>query len=211
MSFTAKHAALAQTHRNRIAGFTLLEVLVALAIVTVGMAALLSALSSAADSASYLRDKTFAEWVALNHISEVRLALQRPTKGKSDGETELAGRQWRWEQEVLETEVKGILRVDVSVRPKDAPGGKDTTWFTTVSAIAGDALAPPRGDIDDFAPPPPQSGQPGESGQPSGTQNGQQTGEQNGRGNGPQSSFQDGLRNDQHTDVPLTRPQNPTD
>ncbi len=64
-------------------GFTLIEVLVALAIVAIGMAALLSALSSSADSASYLRDKTFAEWVALNRIEEVRLASAMPQEGKT--------------------------------------------------------------------------------------------------------------------------------
>ena len=57
-------------------GFTLIEVLVALAIVTIGMGALLAALGSSADSASYQRDKTFAEWVALNRIEEVWFAVQ---------------------------------------------------------------------------------------------------------------------------------------
>jgi general secretion pathway protein I len=138
----------------RTRGFTLIEVLVALAIVALGMAALMTALGSSADSVSYQRDKTFAEWVALNRVEEVRLALQRPTKGKSEGEAEMAGRKWRWAQEVLETEVKGILRVDVSVRPSDAPGGKNGGWYTTVSGIIGDALAPPRGDMDPFGIPP---------------------------------------------------------
>lgn len=142
----------------RTRGFTLIEVLVALAIVALGMAALMTALGSSADSVSYQRDKTFAEWVALNRVEEVRLALQRPTKGKSEGEAEMAGRKWRWAQEVLETEVKGILRVDVSVRPSDAPGGKDSGWYTTVSGISGDALAPPRGDMDPFGIPPQPTG-----------------------------------------------------
>lgn len=137
----------------RTKGFTLVEVLVALAIVTIGMAALLAALGSSADSASFQRDKTFAEWVALNRIEEVRLATQRPKKGKSEGTAEMAGQQWKWAQEVLETEVKGILRVDVSVRPSNAPGGTNASWFTTVSGIVGDALAPPRGDMDPYAAP----------------------------------------------------------
>jgi general secretion pathway protein I len=145
-------------------GFTLVEVLVALAIVTLGMAALLAALGSSADSVSYQRDKTLAEWVALNRIEEVRLALQRPTKGKTEGETEMAGVKWKWAQEVLETEVKGILRIDVSARPSDAPLGKDV-WYTTVSAIVGDALAPARGDMDPYGAPlqpgPGQGGRPG--------------------------------------------------
>lgn len=158
------------TRMRHTKGFTLVEVLVALAIVTLGMAALLAALGSSADSASYQRDKTLAEWVALNRIEEVRLALQRPTKGKTEGETEMAGVKWKWAQEVLETEVKGILRIDVSARPSDAPVGKDV-WYTTVSAIVGDALAPARGDMDAYGAPL-QPG-PGQGAQQPGQQPGQ--------------------------------------
>ena len=59
-------------------GFTLIEVLVALAIVAIGMSAVLSALSSSADTVSYLRDKTFAQWVALNKIATLRISGQQP-------------------------------------------------------------------------------------------------------------------------------------
>jgi len=150
-------------------GFTLVEVLVALAIVTLGMAALLAALGSSADSASYQRDKTLAEWVALNRIEEERLALKRPTKGKTEGETEMAGVKWKWAEEVLETEVKGIVRIDVSARPSDAKVGKDV-WYTTVDGIVGDALAPARGDMDPYGAPlqpgPGPGGGPGPGRQP---------------------------------------------
>lgn len=154
-------------NRRAAAGFTLIEVLVALAIVALGMAALMAALGSSADSAAYQRDKTLAEWVAINRVEEVRLALQRPTKGKTDGEVEMAGLKWRWAQEVVETEVKGILRIDVSVKPTTAPGPKDSGWYTTVSGIVGDALAPPRGDMDPFGIPPQPTGPGG--GNPPGT------------------------------------------
>ena len=160
--------------RRPAAGFTLIEVLVALAIVALGMAALMAALGSSADSAAYQRDKTLAEWVAINRLEEVRLAFQRPTKGKSDGEVEMAGLKWRWAQEVVETEVKGILRIDVSVKPTNAPGPKDTGWYTTVSGIVGDALAPPRGDMDPFGIPAQPSGPGGGNppgGNPQGTPN----------------------------------------
>jgi general secretion pathway protein I len=53
----------------RTGGFTLIEVLVALAIVAIGMAAVLGALSSSGGTIIYLHDKTLAEWVALNHIA----------------------------------------------------------------------------------------------------------------------------------------------
>jgi len=165
-SVCAPPAAIARRAR-RTSGFTLIEVLVALAIVTFGMAALLSTLSSSADGASWQRDKTFAEWVALNRLAEVRLAQQRPSTGKSDGEVELAGRKWKWSQEVVETDIQGMLRIDVSVRPSDVPASGDRGWFTTVSGISGDAIAPPNA-MDPFAAPPatPGAGGPGGPGGP---------------------------------------------
>lgn len=128
-------------------GFTLIEVLVALAIVTVGMAAVLATLSSSAQTVAYLRDKTFANWVALNHIAEVRISGQLPAPGKGDGDVDFAGRKWHWQQEVSTTQVPGMVRMDVSVRPADVDSGdSDRGWYATLSGIAGDAVGLPRGD-----------------------------------------------------------------
>ncbi|HXZ59667.1 MAG TPA: type II secretion system minor pseudopilin GspI [Steroidobacteraceae bacterium] len=132
-------------------GFTLIEVLVALAIVTVGMAAVLGTVSSSADTEVYLRDKTFANWVALNQIAQVRVSGQLPAPGKSDGDSEFAGRKWHWHQEVTTTQVPGMVRMDVSVRPADAQStDSDRGWYATVSGISGDAVGAPRGDLPDW-------------------------------------------------------------
>ena len=53
-------------------GFTLVEVLVALMVVAMGLAALMVAVSGTARTSGYLRDKTLAQWMALNRLSEVR-------------------------------------------------------------------------------------------------------------------------------------------
>ena len=127
-------------------GFTLIEVLVALVIVAFGMAALMGALTSSANTVSYMRDKTFAEWVALNQIATFRLQLtqgQLPQKGHTDGDVDFAGRSWHWRQDVLPTAIQGLMRLDVKVRPKEAKGGEDDGWYVTVSGITGDALAGP--------------------------------------------------------------------
>jgi general secretion pathway protein I len=127
-------------------GFTLIEVLVALAIVVVGMAAVMGALTSSASTAAYLRDKTFAQWVALNQIANLRLSGQQPPTGKSDGNTDFAGRTWHWHQEVVTTELPGVERIDVSVRPADLKvSSDDRSWVTTVSGIWGDAVGTPNG------------------------------------------------------------------
>lgn len=131
--------------RGRSRGFTLIEVLVALAIVVIGMAAVLGALTSSADTVSYLRDKTFAQWVALNQIATLRLSGQMTATGNSDGDTDYAGRSWHWRQEVTATEVAGMVRIDVKVRPKEVQGGDDSGWYTTVTGLQGDAVGIPNG------------------------------------------------------------------
>jgi len=130
------------------AGFTLIEVLVALAIVTVGMAALLGTLSSAAGTTAYLQDKTLAEWIALNQVATVRLAATKPSKGDSEGEVDYAGRKWKWSQTVADMQmIPGVLRIDVKVRPADVIASQDNAWFASVSGVVGDAVGIPKGDL----------------------------------------------------------------
>jgi general secretion pathway protein I len=135
---------------SRQRGFTLIEVLVALAIVTIGMAAVLGALTSSANTTVYMRDKTFAQWVALNQIATLRLSGQMTPTGNSDGTIDFAGRSWRWRREVTALQVPGLVRIDVKVRPAEIKGDDDKGWFTTVSGIQGDAVGIPNGYLPDW-------------------------------------------------------------
>ena len=65
----------------RTRGFTLVEVLVALVIVAMALAALMITVSSTARTSGYLRDKTVAQWIALNRLTEVRLNLNTGAAG----------------------------------------------------------------------------------------------------------------------------------
>jgi general secretion pathway protein I len=114
-------------------GFTLIEVLVALVIVAVGMSAMMGALTSSARTVVYMQDKTFAEWVALNQIANDRLQL-------GQGLDNFAGRSWHWRQDVVASQVPGIMRIDVKVRPKEVKGGDDDNWYVTVSGLAGNGI-----------------------------------------------------------------------
>src|SRR5438034_7547550 len=97
-------------------GFTLLEVLIALAIVALAVGALLGTVTSSASNVIYLKDKTLAQWVALNRLTEIRIAQILPDKGSRTGFSEMSGTKWQWEQEVIELPVKGLFRVEVRAR-----------------------------------------------------------------------------------------------
>jgi general secretion pathway protein I len=123
-------------------GFTLIEVLVALVIVALGMSALLETLGSAADTSTWLRDKTFAQWIALNQLEQTRLSGSAPSPGTSDGELDYAGHHWRWRQEVTSTGFPGVFQIDVRAEHADTATVDDSAWMATVTGGMGAAVSP---------------------------------------------------------------------
>ena len=107
--------------RSRSAGFTLMEVLVALAVVVLGMMAVVKALNEYTDRTDRVRQKTLASWIATNKLTEMAIAPVWPELGDSDEDVEFAHQQWRCEIKVTETEVESLRRVDVSVRLLSEP------------------------------------------------------------------------------------------
>lgn len=78
-------------------GFTLLEVLVALAVLALALGAGIKAAGSNIDNAAYLRDRTLAHWVAMNKLTEMQVFNKFPAKGSTEhGSLLLAGSEWYW-------------------------------------------------------------------------------------------------------------------
>ena len=78
-------------------GFTLLEVLVAMAILAITLGTIIKTVGSYASNASYLKQKTLAQWVAKNKAAEFHINGQLPPTGHTEGEVEMAGQNWSWE------------------------------------------------------------------------------------------------------------------
>lgn len=102
-------------------GFTLIEALVALFIVSIALFAMTSKVSLSAKIAGKTERSTYGRWIAMNAITELRLKPGLPKEGRSDGDEEMAGRDWRWDMEISNTPVEGLRRVDVSVSLADRP------------------------------------------------------------------------------------------
>lgn len=99
----------------RARGFTLLEVLIALAIAAIALVALFGAAAATVRTTDTLRDRTYAHLVAANLVAELRARESWPALGTSTGEATQAGRRWLWRAEVHSTDDGSIRRIDVSV------------------------------------------------------------------------------------------------
>jgi len=100
-----------RTINNKQNGFTLIEVMVALTIIAISLGALLSTSGTQANSVAYLKQKTLAHWVAVNELTELRMAKEFPAPGDEKGVTTMTNHDWYWIRTSVETEDKDARQV----------------------------------------------------------------------------------------------------
>lgn len=118
-------------------GFTLIEVMVALAIVALAIPALLFTMDQQIDGTAYIRDRSLAQVVANNRLAELRLALRgggQTLRGSTTGSEEMAGRSWQWRVQSQATEVPDFSRVEVQIRTQQSDDGP--ALYTLVAFLA---------------------------------------------------------------------------
>lgn len=103
-------------------GFTLVEVVVALAVIALALSAIIQTTGGFIANQVYLHDRTMAHWVARNALTEWQLARQWPELGKHTGTAEFANREWDWAIQVTQTDEDKMRRLDVEVRHVDEQG-----------------------------------------------------------------------------------------
>jgi general secretion pathway protein I len=135
---TRLHGKLAPKFR----GFTLVEVMVALAIAALGLAAVAASVSQMVDAAMTMQQRSYANWIAQNKIAELRLANIVPEVSSTSGQAQYAGLEWDWRANISETGVENLFRVDVTV---SQPGSDEI--LRTVAGFIGEPGVPGQSNI----------------------------------------------------------------
>ena len=121
----------------RPSGFTLVEVMVAMAVVAIALPALLVALYQQVDNTAYLRDKSMAHAVAANKLTELRLlsrAREGLFQGSDGGVAEMGDRDWYWWLQTQPTEIEQFYRVEIAVALEET--SQDTPLYTLVAFLS---------------------------------------------------------------------------
>lgn len=136
-------------HGPEARGFTLLEVLVATAIFAVAALALLNAQSTQIHTDQHLDAKTFAHWVALNQLADMRLAKAWPDVGEAESAVKMAGREWQVVTKAQSTPTTNVrlLTISVAEKPRDfaeraTPVTQLTGFISRVQTNAAPSSAP---------------------------------------------------------------------
>lgn len=128
------------TTSSRLRGFTLIEVMVALAIAALGLAAVAASVSQMIDAATSMQQRTYADWIAQNQIVEMRLANVLPDVSSTTGEVQYAGIEWGWRATVSETGIENLYRIDVAVSLAGSENSiRTVTGFIGEPGIPGQA------------------------------------------------------------------------
>lgn len=121
------------TQHKLISGFTLIEVMLAMAIFSVAGIAILGTADTNARNLGHLESKIVASWVASNQLVEATLDTTWPPKNNKKGKVELAGLEWFWQQKVIKTTDKDLRAIVMEVRLEEKDESALTSLMTYVS------------------------------------------------------------------------------
>ena len=103
------------TNKHKNSGFTLIEVMIALAIVAISLGSAIAITSQDIMRADSMQHRAYANWIAQNKLTEARINNIKPNVGIQNGFIIFAGNNWQWETNISETGIDDLYRMDVAV------------------------------------------------------------------------------------------------
>lgn len=110
-----------QGFNKRQDGFTLLEVLVALAIIAIALGTLLQISANSINRVSTLQEGLIAQWIAENRATEIRINKPLLHIGSSIGRTRMAERDFEWTSNIIATPDPSVYQIQIFVVLASAP------------------------------------------------------------------------------------------
>jgi general secretion pathway protein I len=117
-------------HRRDSRGFTLLEILIALAVLALAMGAVIKATSDYTGNHAHLHARTMATWVARNVMIEFQVTDEWPKVGERKGSREMGNQEWRWVARISQTDEAELRRLDVDVMLADSDSNVPVTTLS---------------------------------------------------------------------------------
>lgn len=127
---------------NKLGGFTLLEVMIALAIAGIVSAGMYNIQSSQVNQLRYLENKTLAHWVAMNKLVEFQYFEAIPTKGEQYYDAKMAGLDWQIVSTVTKTDFDKVKRVEISVglKPEGFGNLENFSSLATITSLIAEPV-----------------------------------------------------------------------
>ena len=123
-------------------GFTLIEVLLALAVIAIALTALLKATAQNIGNTHRIKEKSIGHWVAMQGVSMIQLNLvQVNTSQESTQVTTMLGQQWYWRAQISATPIKAIQQITILVSQRQSgPFREEIQAFKYLKSSQGEVL-----------------------------------------------------------------------
>jgi general secretion pathway protein I len=115
-------------------GFTLLEVLVAMAFFAIAFAGVSKAFGDLINNSSYIQERVLGQWIAENQLAALSIEQVFDTTGNDSGSEDMAGRTWYWNQDIKNTAQPDVRKVIIEVRTAEQ---QDTSPVATLEGYLG--------------------------------------------------------------------------
>lgn len=126
--------------KQRLQGFTLIEVMVAMMILAIGFAGLMHALGYFSHRHVQLRDRFWTQNIAWNHAVNIHLEAKKSLAGNDSGQMDMLNTTWNWRVRVYEVSPE-LYRVDVDAGTLSSRNY--TTRITTFVGAPGNIMHTP--------------------------------------------------------------------